>query len=124
MMVKDFFKVLVTGGRDLAPGVAGQVWTEIRRYRDYHKDRLLVITGGARGVDEEARRACVSLNVWHLICPADWDHHGKWAGPKRNLEMLDMQPDLVLSFPGGVGTLHCTTNAEKRGIPVRRIERV
>jgi hypothetical protein len=56
-----------------------------------------------------------------LSIPADWKTHGRSAGPKRNLMMLDMKPDLVLAFWDGKspGTKHLIENARKRGIPVR-----
>lgn len=41
------------------------------------------------------------------------------AGHWRNIEMLDVaKPKLLLSFPGGRGTAHCTKEAIKRGMDV------
>ena len=37
--------------------------------------------------------------------PADWNMHGRAAGPIRNQQMLDEgKPELVVSFLGGRGT--------------------
>lgn len=56
--------------------------------------------------------------------PADWDRHGKAAGPVRNQEMVDLGADLCLAFPLGAsrGTRDCMRRAEAAGIPVRVIE--
>ena len=53
---------------------------------------------------------------------ADWDKHGRAAGPIRNQKMLEEgRPDLVLAFRGGRGTADMNRRAEKAGIEVRKI---
>ena len=55
--------------------------------------------------------------------PADWDTHGRGAGPIRNKQMLEEgKPDLVIAFPGGKGTANMIGQAKEAGIPVREIE--
>jgi len=54
---------------------------------------------------------------------ADWDRHGRAAGPIRNAEMLDdFKPDLVIAFfkfgAGNRGTGGCVSLAGEREIPV------
>lgn len=53
---------------------------------------------------------------------ADWDAHGKAAGPLRNREMLDTaKPEIVLAFKEGKvskGTDDCIKAALERSIPV------
>jgi UDP-N-acetylmuramoylalanine-D-glutamate ligase len=50
---------------------------------------------------------------------ADWDTHGKAAGPIRNKRMLDEgKPDLVVAFPGGRGTANMISQARKAGVEV------
>jgi hypothetical protein len=37
--------------------------------------------------------------------PANWKVYGRAAGPIRNMKMLlEGKPDLVVAFPGGIGT--------------------
>lgn len=52
--------------------------------------------------------------------PADWERHGKSAGPIRNQQMVDLGADVCLAFPLGrsPGTRHCMKAAERAGIPV------
>ena len=56
--------------------------------------------------------------------PANWNLHGKAAGPLRNQQMVDAGADLVLAFPLGDsrGTRHCISVAVRAGIPVYLVE--
>ena len=49
--------------------------------------------------------------------PADWDKHGRAAGPIRNAQMA-RYADAVALFPGGRGTASMRRVAEKAGITV------
>ncbi len=80
----------------------------------------MIISGGAPGADTLAEVAAAELNLETTIFPADWERYGRSAGPKRNLQMLDTEPDLVIAFAGGRGTAHTVRHALKRGIPVRK----
>lgn len=54
--------------------------------------------------------------------PADWDRHGKAAGPRRNREMVQRRPAVCLAFPDtdrpSQGTRGCMQLARDAGIPV------
>lgn len=61
------------------------------------------------------KRGMVPVIVYH----ADWNAHGRSAGPIRNAKMLaEGKPDLVVAFPGGKGTAHMVGIARKAGVPV------
>lgn len=89
----------------------------------------LLIHGDAQGADRLAGAAAALAGLQVLPVPARWSEHVEgcrcagrsWcfeAGKKRNLEMLDMQPELVVAFWNGssTGTMHTVTNARGRGI--------
>ena len=82
----------------------------------------VIIHGAARGADTLAWSAAINLGLQVISVPAEWDKHGKKAGPIRNLKMLDMKPDLVIAFHKDLsrskGTLHTLQNALKREIRV------
>lgn len=51
--------------------------------------KLVVVTGGADGADTLADRWASDRKHTRMIFYADWDKHGKAAGPIRNQEMID-----------------------------------
>lgn len=54
-----------------------------------------VVSGGAAGVDALGERYAVEHDIHFTIFDADWDIHGKAAGPKRNQQMADYADALV-----------------------------
>lgn len=65
----------------------------------------LIIHGDAQGADRLSQLWAERLRVPVEVYPANWKEHGKAAGPIRNTQMLDeARPDLVVAFPGGIGT--------------------
>jgi len=94
-----------------------------RRISELPKDTL-VITGGAAGADILAETAAREQGLGIKVFPAKWMTYGKSAGFKRNIQMLDERPDLVIAFHrnNSRGTAHTIRNAEKMGIPVEIIK--
>lgn len=101
--------MIVTGGRD---------------YSDQKKvDEVLdllfpdfVIEGGATGADSLVRNWCMRNKVQGKTYKADWDVHGKSAGPIRNRQMIEENPEaIILAFPGGKGTQSCINIAKQLG---------
>lgn len=113
-------KVLVCGGRnyhdfDRLEDELNLIW---RAYGEF-----IVISGGARGADTLAIDYAKKYNNPLEVYMANWDLHGKSAGPIRNQQMLDEgQPDLVIAFPGGNGTADMIRRARKAGVEVKEIE--
>lgn len=110
-------RLLVTGGRS---------------YRDRSRahaklDELkpdLVLVGSTTGADELAIQWAIKNRVNYHYFQAEWGKYGKKAAPIRNERMIvEGKPDLVLAFPGGLGTADCVRRAEEHGIRVERIGR-
>ena len=113
-------RVLVCGGRNYDDVQA--VYRELNSLREEHGP-LTIIQGGAPGADKLARAwAFLQRKVSLIHVPADWETHGKAAGPIRNEKLLKENPDLVLAFPGGRGTAHMVKIAEAAGVPVVHIK--
>lgn len=115
-------RVIVCGGRDFADTTA--VWGALDTlWQKAPHDCMVVIQGGARGADQIAREWCVSRQVQYDNFPADWETHGKAAGPIRNQRMIDKgQPDLVMAFPGGRGTADMVRRSRAAGIDVVEVQ--
>lgn len=111
--------VLVTGGRDYGD------WERLYYELDGHhtsQQITLLIHGGAAGADDLASDWADSRLVRTRAFIADWEAHGKAAGPMRNQRMIDEgKPDLVIAFPGGKGTADCVRRAKAAGIRVIEI---
>lgn len=81
-----------------------------------------IISGGAKGADSLAEDYATINGCAFTEYPADWNKHGKAAGPIRNQQMLDEgKPDLVVAFPGGNGTADMVSRAKKAGVEVRQV---
>jgi hypothetical protein len=87
----------------------------------------LLLHGGARGADAAIARAADQLGWCSLVMPAQWQQHGRAAGPIRNRELLQqaiaravahsspgsMASVLVVAFPGGAGTASLVQQARR-----------
>ncbi len=76
-----------------------------------------VVSGGASGADLGGEKYAEMRMVPVIHFPADWNTHGKAAGPIRNREMAEYA-DAVALFPGGRGTESMRREAIKAGIKV------
>lgn len=122
-------RVLVTGDRHWEDKfIVSVMLNGMKMIADGFDETLYVIEGGATGADEAAREwatARVEDDVESITVEAEWDKHGKAAGPIRNIKMLDdHDPEFVLAFHNDLesskGTKHCVTEAAKRGLLVYR----
>jgi hypothetical protein len=113
-------RVLVTGGREFEDR------TRLVEVLDrLHQERGVtsLIHGAAKGADTLAGEWAESHGISVLACPADWRRYRRAAGPIRNKQMLiEHSPDLVVAFPGGTGTAHMISLAEKAGVEVVHID--
>ena len=109
-------RVLVCGGRDYND--KQRVW----EYLDASNECVRItrlIQGGGRGADALAKAWADDRGIPIATHEAQWEVYGRAAGPMRNQKMLmEEQPDLVIAFPGGKGTLDVVTRARKAGIAV------
>ena len=84
-----------------------------------NKDDTVIIHGGAAGADWCAELIARRTNTPVLVFKADWEWHGKAAGPIRNKAMLEEgKPDLVIAFSGGRGTANMVKQAKAKGVEV------
>ena len=85
-----------------------------------------VIEGECTGADVIARKAADYLKIPVFAFPAEWDKHGRAAGPIRNTQMLrEGKPDEIWAFHDRIrdskGTKNMITQALAKGILVTLI---
>ena len=112
--------VLVCGGRDFDDMVlVHDTLDELARTQVVTG----IIHGGATGADHHAGIWAHTRRRGETVFRADWQTHGRKAGPLRNQELLDVgKPALVVAFPGGRGTADMVRRAEKAGVRVMKID--
>lgn len=123
------FRILVTGSRHCTDEqvaiVQAQVQDVVLHEWSTYGHRPVVIVHGQcpyGGVDLAAHQwADRTDGVNAEAVPADWDLHGKAAGPIRNAEMVHRGADICVAFPvpGSRGTWDCVRKAADAGIPVQ-----
>lgn len=68
---------------------------------DIEPDRDVIISGGCpTGVDLAAKKFALEYGIEYREYPADWETHGKSAGPIRNFEMGLEADALILIWDG------------------------
>lgn len=107
-------RVIIAGGRD---------------FNDY--DLLLdaieeaqfnietVVSGGARGADYLGEQFASDMNLKLNVYNADWEKHGRAAGPIRNRKMAENADGLIAMWDGeSRGTKNMIETATKLGLRV------
>lgn len=112
-------RILVCGGRDEKPW---EVCDHLHYLLDGRTDIEYIIHGCAKGADTGAKYFAEESNIAQLAFPADWDRYKKAAGYIRNKQMRDEgNPDLIIAFPGGVGTKMMIELAQEKNIPIHKV---
>lgn len=112
-------KILVCGGRDFND------YTKLKTNLDkiIPEGKHVIIDGAAWGADYLAFGYAQKHGHISERYPAKWHKYGKRAGYLRNQQMLDEgKPDLVVAFPGGVGTQMMIGLATKAGVKVIKVK--
>lgn len=117
------YRVIIAGGRDHR-----LTRENVQLLNSMENEIGEVVTGGCpTGADRDARGWAEFFDIPHQDFPADWDQHGKAAGPIRNSQMIsyvcskDDMPGMLIAFPGGKGTQDITTKALNAKLRVIRV---
>jgi hypothetical protein len=113
-------KILVCGGREFRnKDLLNRILDSTLGFKTPPR---LIIHGGARGADNMAHLWALSKGIQTVKCEANWNYYKNAAGTRRNADMLLLEPDLVIAFPGGFGTANMVRLAKKALIPVQVIK--
>lgn len=113
-------RILVCGSREVNGLTSVSVATLLvttMQWLGINPADVTVVHGAARGADRLADIAAKRLGLAVEAHPADWSL-GRDAGFRRNIEMLDSNPDLVIGIWDGKsrGTAHTLQHAKARGL--------
>lgn len=111
-------RIIVCGGRDYAD--RDHVFRVLDKIHTLRSICEIIQGECPAGADRFAREWALNRGQTLTRCRAEWEKHGKRAGPLRNRHMLTLKPDGVVAFPGGRGTQDMITAAQEAGVPVYR----
>lgn len=121
-------RILVTGSRTWDDGESVENALDDAYFGSQCQEPVTVVHGACpRGADAMAAAWVAKTReagwlVTEETYPADWQTHGRSAGPRRNAEMVALGADACFAFirDGSRGATHCAALAEAADIPVRR----
>jgi hypothetical protein len=86
------------------------------------RDITEVISGRAFGIDKAGEQLADKFDLPLSTFPADWDKHGKAAGPIRNKQMAEYADALLLIWDGkSRGSNNMLNNMRQLGKPVYEV---
>lgn len=107
-------RVIIAGGRDIM-----DFWLLADAIEESGFDIQTVVSGGAKGVDTMGEIFASEMNLKLNIYPADWERHGRAAGPIRNRKMAENADALIAIWDGkSRGTKNMIETARKLGLLV------
>jgi hypothetical protein len=111
-------KILISGSRYTIQGHE----TKISEILDQYNPKTdTILHGGATGVDTIAGKLAKFRGFTVIPIKADWKKHGPKAGPIRNQQMIENNPDIAYFFPypslkESKGTYDTYKRATQKGI--------
>jgi hypothetical protein len=120
----ESIRILITGSRDWACHELAE--SVIARLIARYGPNLVIVHGAARGVDLSFEMAAKEHDLVTEPHPADWDKHGRGAGPKRNEAMVAAGATLCIAVSRDIrsskGTQGCARLALAANIPTVLID--
>jgi len=100
--------------------VGTRTYPDLEQVREYVRKLSpddIIVSGGAKGVDETAEDEARNCGMEVISVPAEWNKYGKRAGLMRNDIILAMA-DLVVAFWDGVsrGTKYTIDRAKEKNV--------
>jgi hypothetical protein len=112
-------RLIIAGSRDLNPSTED---TFKYLYENKISDIGEIVCGEAKGVDSAGKLFAEQYGIDVMSFPADWNTHGRAAGPIRNMQMADYADMLLLIWDGkSRGSLNMKQNMIKRNKPVYEV---
>ena len=105
-------KLIIAGGRHYSLTAE-----DVDELDHLHRSIDEIVSGGAQGADKSGEAYAFYRKIPVKRFPADWQTHGRAAGPIRNKAMAEYA-DAVALFPGGKGTASMFREAKAAGLTI------
>lgn len=118
----EYFRVIIAGGRDFNdyPLLKAKCDNILADKTATH--RIIVVSGAAKGADSLGEQYAREKGYTVERYPADWNTHGRAAGPIRNAQMANSADALIAFWDGqSKGTKSMINIAKTKGLGVRVI---
>jgi len=92
-------KLIIAGSRTINEKYTGLISNALAHF-DIHKNPTEILCGLAKGADTLGENWANENHIIIAYFPADWEMHGKSAGPIRNKEMAIHGDALLLIWDG------------------------
>lgn len=117
-MTNDY-RVIIAGCRNFYNYVTLKDRCEYYLQNKMQTHNVIIVSGHASGADTLGEKFAVDHNLQCELHPADWEKHGKAAGPIRNAEMADVADALIAFWDGqNRGTKSMIELAKRKGLQV------
>ena len=114
-------KLIIAGGRDIGKKWCWGMITDL--LQEFQLENISeVVSGACKGIDDLGEWYAFNMSKSVKKFPADWDKHGKAAGPIRNKEMAEYADALLLIWNGkSRGSASMKREMEKLGKPIYEV---
>lgn len=113
------YRVIIAGGRTFDDYALVKEKCELYLSEKLKTHRVIIVSGHASGADALGERFADEHNLPCELHPADWNRHGRAAGPIRNAEMAGVADALIAFWDGkSRGTASMIKLAKDKGLQV------
>lgn len=118
----EYFRVIIAGGRDFNDYSLLKAKCDNILAEKTTTHRIIVVSGAAKGADSLGEQYAREKGYTIEKYPADWNTHGRAAGPIRNAQMANSADALIAFWDGqSKGTKSMINIAKTKGLGVRVI---
>lgn len=108
-------KIAIVGSRKIS--AIQRIKNIFSKAQNDYEDNVVLVSGGALGIDTEAETIAKEMKIKTEIYHADWKQHGKAAGPIRNKTIVE-QADMIYAMwdgksRGTLSTINLAIEAQK-----------
>ena len=116
---QENYKVIIAGCRNFYNYVTLKERCEFFLQNKMKTHNVIIVFGHASGADSLGEKFVADHNLQCELHPADWERHGKTAGPIRNEEMAEIADALIAFWDGqSRGTKSMIGLAKRKGLQV------